>query len=181
MQRKLHKTALLVSLIILTMGFVACGDKTKDVDTQEPPTVQVTPETQVVEFTDPNLDAVIREVIGKASGPIYLNEVSNLENLEGLSKGRGIKNLTGIEYLTGLKELSLRENEITDVSPLAKLVNLSNLNLFNNLIDDITPLSELTGLDRLYLSNNNISNVLPLRGGRQMMSRSIFPCSTTSR
>jgi len=58
------------------------------------------PEDPVVTFPDPNLEAAVREAIGKPTGPIYR---SDLEDLTGLRAGdRNIVDLTGLEHATNL-------------------------------------------------------------------------------
>jgi internalin A len=64
--------------------------------------------------------------------------------------------------LRKLRTLSLNENKISDVKPLASLTNLESLNLYSNKISDIKPLASLTNLTYLSLSKNQISDVKPL-------------------
>ncbi|NPV39332.1 MAG: hypothetical protein HPY78_08675 [Brevinematales bacterium] len=59
-----------------------------------------------------------------------------------------------------VKRLSLYNNRIEDVSPLAVLTNLVYLNLGKNRIKDVSVLSNLTGLEVLILHDNvEITNV----------------------
>jgi len=96
---------------------------------------------------DPILETVIREVIDKPSGPIY---VKDLEGLTELFDARewGIADLTGLEYCTNLEKLVLEENEITDISPLSKLVNLKELYLKRDEITNISPLVRNSGISK---------------------------------
>ena len=64
--------------------------------------------------------------------------------------------------LTGLKELYLRGNQISDLSPLAGLTELPRLELSYNNILDVSPLAGLTNLKWLHVGNNNISDFSPL-------------------
>ncbi|TRV43863.1 MAG: leucine-rich repeat domain-containing protein [Microcystis panniformis Mp_MB_F_20051200_S9] len=66
---------------------------------------------------------------------------------------------TASNYLTNLQELSLRDNQIVDITPLANLTNLQELYLVDNQIVDITPLANLTNLVKLNLRQNQIVNV----------------------
>ena len=50
----------------------------------------------VVTFPDPNLEAVIRETIGKPTGDIYQSDLVGLNQL--YAYGRGIAVLTGLEH-----------------------------------------------------------------------------------
>lgn len=137
---------------------------------------------EVVQFADPNLEAVIREAIGKPTGDIYASELVNLTHLAAID--RGIRDLSGIEYCTSLSEailgpemfasglsldsVSLTEqgtgqpNQISDLSPLSYCGNITYLCLWNNNISDISPLANLTNPTRLYLYNNQIMDISPL-------------------
>ena len=53
--------------------------------------------------------------------------------------------------------LSLYNNQISDISPLAGLNNLFQLELFDNQISDLSPLAGLNNLQWLWLDNNPIS------------------------
>ncbi len=74
----------------------------------------------------------------------------------------GIKNLLGLENAVNLEKLDLNENEISDLSPIAKLNKLTKLSLIRNRISDLQPLSELTNLEYLDLYANKIENISPL-------------------
>ncbi len=88
------KRFITIGLTIALVGLVGCGSKSEDVNVPTEETVEVSDDNQAVEFPDPNLEAVIRECIGKSSGPIYIKEVWNLKDLKGLAKGKGIKSLS---------------------------------------------------------------------------------------
>ena len=75
-----------------------------------------------------------------------------------------IANLTGLEYATNLKELSISDNDIVDVSPLKGLTNLEVLELDVNGIVDVSLLEGLTKLQWLSLYGNGIVDVSPLKG-----------------
>mgnify|MGYP000866303133 CR=1 FL=1 len=74
----------------------------------------------------------------------------------------GIKNLLGLENAVNLEKLDLNENEISDLSPIAKLNKLTKLSLIRNRISDLHPLSELTNLKYLDLYANKIEDISPL-------------------
>jgi len=117
-------------------------------------------EEEAVTFADPNLEAAIREAIGKPTGPIYPSDLEGLTSLSASEKN--IADLTGLECATSLTSLSLRYNQISDISPLANLTNLTWLDLEGNQISNISPLANLTSLTGLSLQYNQISNVSPL-------------------
>ena len=74
----------------------------------------------------------------------------------------GIKNLLGLENAVNLEKLDLNENEISDLSPIAKLNRLTKLSLIRNRISNLQPLSELTNLEYLDLYANKIVDISPL-------------------
>ena len=153
----------------------------------EPPVVttpDVIPGTQV-HIPDPNLRTAIAEELGKSpNAPITVEEMKGLRRLEAYN--RGIRDLTGIQFATNLSVLFLRDNQISDLSPLAGLIELRELNLSSNpvsnltplkglknltellfgwsRVSDISPLAGLTNLEHLYFTGNSISDISPLAG-----------------
>jgi internalin A len=63
-----------------------------------------------------------------------------------------------------LTDLSLGNNQVSEISPLSGLSNLRMLSLSSNQISDISPLSGLIGLTDLSLGNNQVSEISPLSG-----------------
>ena len=153
-----------------------------------PPTV-ITPPVAipgaVVHIPDPNLRAAIAETLGKSpNAPITVGEMEGLEELQ--ARYRGIRDLTGIQFATNLSEANLRDNQISDLSPLAGLINLRELRLDHNfqaadlsplvgLINlevlsftfenvDLSPLAGLINLEWLGFNRNNVSDLSPLAG-----------------
>ncbi len=116
-----------------------------------------------LEIVDPNLEAALRDEIGKYEGDLYVSDFASVTSLN-LAREH-IQNLSGISplaSLTNLTELFLDGNQISDISPLANLTNLTKLDLDYNQISDVSPLSNLTNLTRLDLEYNQISNISPL-------------------
>jgi len=114
-------------------------------------------------FIDANLDAVIREELGKDPD----EEISEAE-LQGITQmianNKGITDLSGMEFCTGLTSLSLDYNQITNVEPLAQLITLISLSLAQNQIVDISPLSGLVNLQSLRLQSNQIKDISCISG-----------------
>ena len=108
-------------------------------------------------FADPNLEAAVRDYIGKPDGPIYSSDLEDLTSLQAF--GMNITDLSGLEHCTALTELMLEDNEIGDITPLSNLTNLELLDLNGNQVDDISALSNLTNLSYLYLADNEISDI----------------------
>ncbi len=113
-----------------------------------------------VSFPDQNLEAAIREAVGKPTGDIYEADVENLTSL--CAAARGIVSLTGLEHATSLTRLYLDSNNISDISPLANLSSLTDLYLGWNELSDISQLGNLTSLTSLRLDSNQISDTSPL-------------------
>jgi len=113
-----------------------------------------------VYFPDANLEAAIREAIGKPTGDIYRPDLEGLTSLG--ATNRNISNLTGLEYCTQLTFLWLGMNQVSDISPLADLTSLTCLQLDSNQISNIAPLGNLTNLTQLHLGFNQISDISPL-------------------
>ncbi|MCC6489217.1 MAG: SBBP repeat-containing protein, partial [Candidatus Hydrogenedentes bacterium] len=116
----------------------------------------------VVTFPDPNLEAAIREAIGKPTGHIYDTDLVGLTTLN--ASGRGIVNLEGLQYCFGLTNLNLYYNQITSIDRLGGLTNLRYVELGRNQIASIDGLAGLTNLRDLHLYSNQITSIDPLAG-----------------
>ena len=81
--------------------------------------------------------------------------------------------------LYALDSLSLADNSLTNIGPMAKLGGLVTLNLSNNSIEDISALESLSSLRTLYLDNNPISDLSPLYNLSSLSSLSIKGISLT--
>ena len=121
-----------------------------------------------VHIPDVNLRAAIEETLSKAAGDVItVEDMATLTTL--WAYNRDITDLTGIEHAVNLEELSLLENLLSDISPLAELtelqeLNLGSLNPGHNRISDISSLAGLTELRGLDLRGNPISDISPLSG-----------------
>jgi len=140
------KKAMLLGVILLLMFLLgACA----------------APAPETVTFADENLEAEIRDALGKPAGEaITPAELAGLTELGPLVWG--ITDLSGIEYCTNLTWVDLWGNEISDLSPLASLTNVTTLNLGANRISDLSPLASLTNLTMLVLTDNEVSDLSPL-------------------
>jgi len=119
-------------------------------------------EEEEVTFPDANLEAAIREAIGKPTGPICPSDLEGLTDLSAAASN--IADLTGLEHCTNLSYIHMQANQISDISPLTNLTNLAHLTLTHNDIINISPLANLTNLAHLTLSGNEISDISPLAG-----------------
>jgi Leucine-rich repeat (LRR) protein len=134
-------------------------------------------------FPGPNLEAAIREAVGKPEGAIGTSDLEGLTTLN--ASERDITDLTGLEYCHDLTELDLSDNQISDVSSLSGLTSLTRLRLGYNQIDDISPLSNLTSLTNLSVYGNQISDITPVHNltsltGLNLYNNQIGDISTIS-
>ncbi|MBA7525851.1 hypothetical protein ES705_18009 [subsurface metagenome] len=144
MVSKMGKALSLWLVLAIIATCVGCGD--------EGPTDETGTDETAVTFPDSNLEAAIREAIGKPEGPIHTSELEGLSFLA--ASRRDITDLTRLEYCTNITHLSLAYNQVSDISPLASLTNLTWLHLGMNQASDISPLASLTNLTWLSLAYN---------------------------
>ena len=117
---------------------------------------------QTVHIPDPNLEAAIRQALGKPEEDITTADMESLTELiadwSWAEESNATSDLTGLERAINLTvlELDLGNNEVSDLSPLAGLTKLIGLMLHDNRINDISSLAGLTNLQCLDLRINNI-------------------------
>jgi hypothetical protein len=111
----------------------------------------------VVEFSDANLEAVVRSAIGKPTGDIHRLELTALTVLDAGQKG--IADLTGLEYCTNLRFVVLSSNQVSDLTPLAPLVQVLDMDLSGNAIVDVGPLARMSRLENLKLRDNSLVSI----------------------
>ena len=118
-----------------------------------------------VYIPDANLRAVIEDALGKKQGaPITAAEMATLPE-HFYANVAGIRDLTGFEFAVNVKDIDMRANEITDISPLAELINLISLDVGDNLIFDLSPIARLTNLRTLTIDRNErITDFSPIQG-----------------
>ena len=127
----------------------------------------VTPPEQkpdaVVRIPDSNLRAAIAEALGKSpNAPIAVGEMEGLKRLEAWDWG--IRDLTGLQFATNLNVLSLGDNQISDLSPIAGLIDLEKLVFPLCNVSDLSPIAGLINLKNIDAWLNPISNLSPLVG-----------------
>ena len=115
-----------------------------------------------VDIPDSQLEAAIRDALGKPTGDITDTDLAGLTGLD--AQARGIVDLTGLECCVNLEWLWLNVNDISHLGPLSGLTELRNLGLRENGVSDLGPLSGLTKLEMLSLRRNTISDLGPLSG-----------------
>ena len=70
--------------------------------------------------------------------------------------------MTGLQFATNLDELSLGDNQISDLSPIAGLINLRSLSFPRSNVSDISPLAGLINLRYLAFTETNVSDLSPI-------------------
>ncbi len=112
---------------------------------------------------DENLRQAIRDRLSIKFGDVELDRMQDILNLD--ASGMGIKDISGLEFCINMARIDLSNNQIEDISALAKMysestgTNLREINLANNRISDISPLRDLSQLDILNLAGNRISDL----------------------
>lgn len=84
------------------------------------------------------------------------------ENGDALMTSGQISVINSLEKVYSLKNLSLYETKVKDITPLAFLYNLTNLELNNNKINDLSPLANLPNLASLTIAEAGITDISPL-------------------
>ena len=91
-----------------------------------------------------------------------IRSLKNLKSFNAVHHGDDVilEDISEIVYNQNLENVSLSNNRVKDISPLAKLSKIKTLHLGSNPdIKDYTPLQELPNLKILYINNNEIKDV----------------------
>ncbi|MDE0013345.1 MAG: hypothetical protein OXU36_19530, partial [Candidatus Poribacteria bacterium] len=116
-----------------------------------------------VHIPDPNLRAVITEALGKApDASITVEEIATLTHLA--AEGMDIQDLEGLQFASNLQSLNLRENPLSDLSPLSGLPALKEVRFSGESLSDLSPLTGLTNLEVVRFWKTSISDLSPLAG-----------------
>ncbi|MDQ0360448.1 InlB B-repeat-containing protein [Breznakia pachnodae] len=92
-------------------------------------------------------------------------EGANLPNLTILTLNNNkISDLSPIADLTSITMLNLRTNNISDIEPLKDMTGMWDLNLGYNNVSDLTPVENMPSIYRLYFADNQVESLEPLRG-----------------
>ncbi len=105
-------------------------------------------------FPDPALDQVIRGLINKPTGSLYLSDLANIQEVVAMDKG--IRDIDGVQCLVRVNTLVLTRNQIVDVTPVKDLVRLQVLSFLRNRVRDVSALSRLTQLAMLDIGKNGL-------------------------
>ena len=165
----MKKSLLTCFIILFTLCFAACASPEAASTTPEPQAEATATPPQIVTFTDPLLEQMVRTAMNKPEGDITIVEAEAVKELKlGIDwqqepvEGSQIKDISGLENFTNLENLELHFHAISDISPLAGLTKLKSLSLGGNPVADIEPLSGLTNLGWLTLFNCRAQDYTPL-------------------
>ena len=136
-------------------------------------------------FTDPAMEAAIREAAGLETGvTVYTNELWNLRSFTVPADAKDLTDLKYLPFLTelhidsatasltpieALLELTVLSIKNCTVSPqllesIVKLSGLTKLTLRNCYLTTLSGIEKLTGLTYLDVGNNAVGNLTPLTG-----------------
>ena len=116
-----------------------------------------------VHIPDPNLRAVLTEVLGISTGaPITAEEMATLQTLQ--ARNKNISDLTGLEFAKNLTVLNIRDNPLSDLSPLMGLAKLHYIHFQNTEVSDLSPLASLTKLREIQFRDTEVADLSPLSG-----------------
>ncbi|MBN2131591.1 MAG: leucine-rich repeat domain-containing protein [Sedimentisphaerales bacterium] len=118
------------------------------------------PGAKPVHFPDP----ILKEAVETALWVRNPTPTDMLALMRFACPERGVNDIRGLEYAFNLQDLSLRWNEIRDLSPLSGLTSLEKLDLSRNHASDPSPLSGLTNLRHLNYHENGITDISSLSG-----------------
>ncbi len=117
-----------------------------------------------VTFSDPVLEMMIREQMGKPEGDITAAEAETVIDLFMNREAEGdpaIRDISSLAPFVNLSHLSLIGHEIADIGVLENILNLKMLDLGGNRVTDLSPLSKLP-LEVLAVWANGITDISAL-------------------
>ena len=117
---------------------------------------------QAVAIPDAHLRTSLRAAFGKTAGALVTpRELATVTELD--LSAAGIRDLRGLEDARNLVALRLGNNAVQALAPLTGLAALRQVDLRDNQITDLAPLAGL-GLEYLDIGGNQITDLAPLTG-----------------
>lgn len=110
-----------------------------------------------VEFKDKEFEEIIRNILKKGFGDIYIEDMSKIEEIN--CYPYLLIDIKGIELCTNLKKLNLAGTQIKDISLLSNLTNIEYINLRRNKINNFNYINKLIKLKYLALDYTGISDL----------------------
>lgn len=161
-KRNIITIVLCFSLILLNTNSASAANNSLLQSSKSLSIYTSTEKSEIINIPDLNLKRVINEKLGKSkNADITKAELESIENI--WLQDEKVTNLEGLQYCINLKTLSMRYNNISNLSPLSGLDNLQHIDLAHNTITNIDSLNSLKNLNKLILSYNNISNISSLK------------------
>ena len=116
----------------------------------------------VINFADPDLEALVRTAINRPRGFVYPSHLLGGVLVELDASASNISNLGGLQYALELEVLDLSGNSVRNIDPLQSLTNLREFDLSNNRVNNVASLQPLRDLEMLNLADNDLETVEPL-------------------
>lgn len=107
-------------------------------------------------FTDNKFLNIIRKLVKKPQGVVYLSDVRDIKELD--VSNSNIANLEGIEHFTSLEKLNCSNNNITKLD-LSRNIKLTTLDVSNNKLTELD-LSHNTLLTDVNVTGNDLNPTL---------------------
>ncbi|RKA37456.1 Internalin-A [Listeria monocytogenes] len=115
-------------------------------------------------FPDPALANAIKIAAGKSNVTDTVTQ-ADLDGITTLSAfGTGVTTIEGVQYLNNLIGLELKDNQITDLTPLKNLTKITELELSGNPLKNVSAIAGLQSIKTLDLTSTQITDVTPLAG-----------------
>lgn len=115
-------------------------------------------------FPDPALANAIKIAAGKSNVTDTVTQ-ADLDGITTLSAfGTGVTTIEGVQYLNNLIGLELKDNQITDLTPLKNLTKITELELSGNPLKNVSTIAGLQSIKTLDLTSTQITDVPPLAG-----------------
>ena len=156
-----------------------------DVSRIAPPEVRHDPKSP-----DGKMDAGLAESARRtlnlsSDAELTADDCQKITSLIAYSEKESIITLDGIEYFKNMKEFSLSNSYVSDISPLTGMSELESISFSNNRIEvipdlsaceklkkvefteeaitDISPLAKIKNLEHLYMLDNRVKSISPLK------------------
>lgn len=112
---------------------------------------------QEIVVPDAGLNAAVREALHKPTGPLTSLDLLTLTTLD--ASKRNVSSLAGLEAAVNLSELTLRSNQLSNLTLPASLTNLATVDLnFNPMTNCVFP-DSLAKLNRVLIEFCELTNV----------------------
>ena len=100
--------------------------------------------------------------VRRAGGPLQLPEAGEIASIR--VESNQISDLSPLAKLENLRSLYLANNKVKELAPIADLKKVHSLYVDGNQLTDIKPLAKMSKLDTLGLNRNQIADLTPLKG-----------------